>query len=104
MIRSRRARLTAFLTPYLLGTLLLIVFPASLTFYIAFMRYDGVSSPVFVGWQNFQFLYNEPLFKRAFANSMIFTAWDRGRDCIARPRICQRSSLTRLTRWPGPGS
>ena len=75
MIRSRRARLTAFLTPYLLGTLLLIVFPASLTFYIAFMRYDGVSNPVFVGWQNFQFLYNEPLFKLAFANSMIFTAW-----------------------------
>jgi multiple sugar transport system permease protein len=75
LIRSRRARLTAFLAPYLLGTLILIVFPASLTFYIAFTRYNGVSSPVFVGWQNFQFLFNEPLFKIAFSHSLIFVAW-----------------------------
>jgi multiple sugar transport system permease protein len=75
LIRSRRARLTAFLAPYLLGTLILIVFPAGLTFYTAFTRYNGVSSPVFVGWQNFQFLFNEPLFKIAFAHSLIFAAW-----------------------------
>jgi multiple sugar transport system permease protein len=75
LIRSRRARISAFLLPYLLGTLFLIVLPAGLTFYIAFVRYDGVSSPVFVGWENFKFLYNEPLFKLALANSMTFTAW-----------------------------
>ena len=75
MIRSRRARITAFLSPYLLGTLLLIVLPAGLSFYIAFTRYNGVSNPVFVGWQNFQFLLTEPFFKIAFINSLTFTVW-----------------------------
>ena len=80
MIQSRRARLAAFLAPYLLGTLILIVLPACLTFIIAFTSYDGVSSPIF-GWkklqflQNFQFLLNEPLFKIALTNSLIFAAW-----------------------------
>lgn len=80
MIQSRRARLAAFLAPYLLGTLILIVLPACLTFIIAFTSYDGVSSPIF-GWkklqflQNFQFLINEPLFKIALTNSLIFAAW-----------------------------
>jgi len=80
LIQSRRARLAAFLAPYLLGTLILIVLPACLTFIIAFTSYDGVSSPIF-GWkklqflQNFQFLINEPLFKIALTNSLIFAAW-----------------------------
>jgi len=75
LILSRRSRISAFLSPYLLGTLILIVFPAGLSFYIAFMHYNGVSSPVFAGWQNFQYLRTEPFFKLAITNSLIFTAW-----------------------------
>jgi len=75
LILSRRSRISAFLSPYLLGTLILIVFPAGLSFYIAFMHYNGVSSPVFAGWQNFQYLRTEPFFKLATTNSLIFTAW-----------------------------
>ncbi|MBI5353891.1 MAG: sugar ABC transporter permease [Chloroflexi bacterium] len=75
MTLSRRARITAFLSPYLLGTLILIVIPAGLSFYIAFMHYNGVARPVFAGWQNFQFLPTEPFFKLAITNSLIFTAW-----------------------------
>ncbi|MEP7135734.1 MAG: sugar ABC transporter permease [Chloroflexota bacterium] len=73
MIRSRHARITAFLTPYLLGTLILIVFPAGISFYFAFTRYNGVANPINIGWQNFQFLLHEPLFKIALYNSLLFT-------------------------------
>jgi multiple sugar transport system permease protein len=73
LVRSRRARIAAFLTPYLLGTLILIVFPAVISFYFAFTRFNGVSDPVNIGWQNFQFLRHEPLFKIAIYNSLLFT-------------------------------
>ena len=74
MIHSRFARITALLTPYLLGTLLLIVLPAGISFFVAFTSYNGVADPVFVGWQNFQFLRYEPLFKVALINSLLFIA------------------------------
>ena len=74
LIHSRFARITALLTPYLLGTLLLIVLPAGISFFVAFTSYNGVADPVFVGWQNFQFLRYEPLFKVALINSLLFIA------------------------------
>ena len=46
--------------------------PAGLSFLIAFTRYNGLSSPVFIGWENFKFLRTEPLFKVALINSLIF--------------------------------
>lgn len=74
MFRSRRARINAFLTPYLLGALILIVLPAGISFIIAFTRYNGVDTPVFTGWQNFQLLQREPLFKISLNNSLLFIA------------------------------
>ena len=72
LLRSRQIHITALLTPYLLGALVLIALPAGLSFIIAFTRYNGVSKPSFAGWQNFQFLFTEPLFKVALINSFIF--------------------------------
>jgi len=46
--------------------------PAALTFFVAFTRYNGVSDPVFIGWENFQLLRYEPLFKIALINSLLF--------------------------------
>lgn len=74
MPRLRRVRPFIFLTPYLLGALLLIALPAGISFFIAFTRYDGLSAPVFAGWKNFQLLKLEPLFKVALLNALIFTA------------------------------
>jgi multiple sugar transport system permease protein len=61
-----------FLTPYLLGALLLIALPAGISIYIAFTRYNGMAAPVFVGWENFQLLHLEPLARVALTNSLIF--------------------------------
>ena len=74
MFHSRRARLSFFLTPYLLGALLLVALPAGISFYIAFTDYNGVAAPTFIGWQNFHYLRREPLFKVALINSLIFLA------------------------------
>ena len=46
--------------------------PAGLSFFIAFTQYNGVSDPVVIGWENFQFLRSEPLFKVALINSLLF--------------------------------
>ena len=73
MTLTRRTRLAFFLTPYLLGALLLIALPAGISLFAAFMRYDGLSAPAFAGWQNFQTLKLEPLFQVALINSLIFT-------------------------------
>jgi multiple sugar transport system permease protein len=72
LFRSRRAQLSLFLTPYLLGALLLVALPAGISFFIAFTRYNGIAAPSFAGWQNFQNLRLEPLFKVALINSLLF--------------------------------
>ena len=74
MSRLRRTQPYFFLTPYLLGALILVVLPAGISFFIAFTQYNGVSDPVFSGWENFQFLRYEPLFKTALINSLLFIA------------------------------
>jgi len=70
--KKRRTQLSLFLSPYLLGALFLILLPAGLSFFIAFTKYNGISDPVFVGWDNFNFLRTEPLFRVALINSLVF--------------------------------
>jgi len=72
--RLRRIQPYFFLTPYLVGALILVVLPAGLTFLVAFTHYNGVTDPVFIGWENFQFLRYEPLFKISLINSLLFIA------------------------------
>ena len=68
----RRPRFIFFLTPYLLGALLLIALPAVTSFYIAFTHYNGIAAPSFVGWKNFEFLSVEPIVRIALINSLAF--------------------------------
>lgn len=74
MHRSLRTQLSLFLTPYLLGAVILIALPAGLSFFIALTQYNGVSDPVFIGWENFQSLRGDPLLNIALTNSLLFTA------------------------------
>jgi multiple sugar transport system permease protein len=70
--RQRRTQLVLFLTPYLLGAFVLILLPAGISFFTAFTQYDGVSAPVFTGWDNFRSLRYEPLFKIGLVNSLLY--------------------------------
>ncbi|MBV9788129.1 MAG: sugar ABC transporter permease [Chloroflexi bacterium] len=60
------------LLPYVLGTTVLIALPALLTFVLAFTRYDGLSSPVWIGLENFRELFANPLVWTAIQNSVYF--------------------------------
>jgi multiple sugar transport system permease protein len=60
------------LSPYLGGALGLVALPALLMLVIAFFRYDALSAPVWVGWQNFNFLFADPLTQVAFFNTLFF--------------------------------
>lgn len=67
---SLKTQLTFFLLPYLLGLLLLVAIPALLSFGIAFFRYDGLSTPQWIGTLNFVLATNDELFRLSVQNSV----------------------------------
>lgn len=60
------------LLPYLLITGLLVVIPALGTFALAFMRYNAIQPPQWVGLQNFVKLVQSPLVAQSLRSSFIF--------------------------------
>lgn len=67
-----RNELGIMLSPYLIGTLLLVLGPALYTFWLAFHQYNGLTPPVYVGDNNFQFLWNDREFKLSLLSTLIF--------------------------------
>jgi raffinose/stachyose/melibiose transport system permease protein len=63
---------------YLLPTLainaVVILVPACLTIALAFFRWDGISTPQYIGLGNFVALWNDPVFWTALGNNVIWTA------------------------------
>jgi len=75
---SYRRQLALFLTPYLVGTLVLVVLPAlatvavSFTDYSAFTGYSTSHLPTWVGLDNFRRLTETPLVRLSLNNTLIF--------------------------------
>jgi len=73
-----RRQIALFLTPYLLGTLVLVVLPAlatvavSFTDYSAFASYSGSRLPSWTGLDNFLRLAETPLVRLSLNNTLIF--------------------------------
>lgn len=63
-----------YLIPTLAINLAIILLPAILTIALAFFKWDGISQPVFVGFDNFQALASDRVFWRALTNNIIWTA------------------------------
>ena len=72
MQKTYRRGLLWMLSPYLLGSVALVLLPAVLAGVVAFFRYDGLSPARYVGWQNFINVFYEPLLKIALNNSLVF--------------------------------
>jgi multiple sugar transport system permease protein len=70
--QRHNAALLLFLTPYLVGMIVLVVAPALLSFSLAFTEYDALSPPRWQGFQNFRELFANPLFWIAVRNSLMF--------------------------------
>lgn len=60
------------LLPFLVGTAVLVLLPVLMTFGLAFFDYDALSSPVWVGLENFETLLHERVFHISVQNSTFF--------------------------------
>jgi len=72
---SYHTQLIFMLAPYLLGAALLVGVPALLSLALAFIRYDGMSPAVWVGWFNFRTVLANPvdlLFPISLYNTLYF--------------------------------
>lgn len=66
---SQAAYHRLFVLPALLLSIAIVLLPALLTFGAAFSRWDGVSAPSFVGFDNFSALVQDHVFWTAIANN-----------------------------------
>ena len=69
--RSRR-QLALMLAPYLIGLVGLVLVPAVVTLALAFTEYDLLRPPTWAGLDNFTALVDDPIFRVALLNSVVF--------------------------------
>lgn len=62
-----------FVSPWLAGFAAFSLLPFLLSLYYSFTTYDVVSSPVWVGLDNFVQLFKDPLFWKSITNTMYYT-------------------------------
>ena len=63
-----------FAIPTLIINVSIILLPALLTVVLAFYRWDGISNPTFIGFENFEKLWGDRIFWKALKNNIIWTA------------------------------
>lgn len=62
-----------FVTPILIGFLIFTLIPVVISFYFSLTRYDGVTAPVFIGFQNYVKLFHDTKFLRSLGHTLYFT-------------------------------
>ncbi len=62
-----------FITPSFLGVLVFIAFPVLFALYMSLQQWDGITTPQFVGLENFIGLFKDPIFWITFRNTLIYT-------------------------------
>jgi multiple sugar transport system permease protein len=95
----RYGTVLAFMSPWIVGFAVFIVYPMVASFYYSFMRYDILSPPEFVGLENYRFMFTkDPQFWAAMRN----TLWMIG---VGLPLLTAISIGTAvLLTWPRRGS
>jgi len=63
------------LAPYAIGLVGLILLPAAVTLALAFTDYDLIRGPQWIGWSNVTALVDDPIFRIAVRNSLVFAAF-----------------------------
>jgi ABC-type sugar transport system permease subunit len=77
MIRSRSLSqwtLYLFLIVPLIVYLVWVIGPMFYTFYLSMTDWDGLSSPNFIGWRNYQRLFKDPVFHISLKNNLKWIA------------------------------
>jgi multiple sugar transport system permease protein len=70
MMKRETRRGLLFLSPWLIGLLVFTAYPVVASFIFSFARYNGLSSPDWIGFGNYTQLFRDPLFWRAIYNTV----------------------------------
>lgn len=70
--RSDARAAAAFVAPSTIGFLAFILLPLAMTVYYSFTNYQLLSPSHFIGLQNYQHLYSDPLLRQAYRNTALF--------------------------------
>lgn len=62
-----------FIAPVVLGLFIFYMVPAAASFYLSFTEWDGLTAPVFNGFENMMNLMKDETFIRSMKNTVIFT-------------------------------
>jgi multiple sugar transport system permease protein len=63
-----------FISPWLIGFILLGIFPILYTLYLSLTRYSGIGAATFVGLDNYNAMKNDPDFWKSAYNTLYYTA------------------------------
>jgi multiple sugar transport system permease protein len=73
MYQKRMIRLgLLFISPWIVGTVVFILYPVGYSIALSFTRYSGMSSPVWVGLQNYITAFIDPLVHKAAGNTLFY--------------------------------
>lgn len=74
LTRSDKGPLFAFLAPAVFLVIMFFVLPVIYVCVVSFLKWDGISTPVFRGITNFSKLFNDKAFVRSITNNIIWAA------------------------------
>ncbi len=63
-----------FISPFILGFLIWFLIPAAVSVYLTFQKWDLISPPQYVGLQNIQHLFNDPLLVQSLKATFVYTS------------------------------
>src|ERR687897_752832 len=69
---ERRAALL-FISPWLIGLCVFVLYPVGYTVYLSFTDYDVINNPTFVGTENYSWIAGDDKVRLAMRNTAIFT-------------------------------
>ncbi len=61
-----------FVLPFVLGLLLFQITPFAISFALSFTEYDIISSPYYIGVENYEMMYHDPLFWKSMGITLLF--------------------------------
>ena len=67
-----------FISPWLIGFFVFLLYPLLYTLRISFTRYSGLRDPVWIGWGNYERMFQDEMFWKSLYNTLYYT-------CLAVP-------------------
>lgn len=70
--RSNVIKGLLFISPWLMGFLVFVLYPIIYSISLSFLRYSGLQPPIWLGWQNYTRMLSDALFWKSLYNSVYY--------------------------------